>query len=289
MSFAAVPSRLTDLLRLPGVQDAAAQARKACEELRWHHALRRRIPEAAAESRVRGAVASAHLEGAEVAGSRLSLPLVRDVMRGAQKPPETLDPMWRTMMAAIQATAAGEQITQRSLASPMQVLAGLHVAAAAPLLPASQVGRPRLPDEECVEWVELAPAPTGEAMRERLSGIADLMRSVRDGAGPTVLLAALIHAEIVATRPFVAGNALVARSLERVVLQQAGLDPTGIAVVEAGHAVGMGASYRGALTAYVEGGQRGVGLWLVHCAEAVTHGAVVGHDISDAVMAGRLS
>lgn len=289
MSAAAMPSALTDLLRLPDVQDSTQRARKACEELRWHPALRRRIPEAAAESRVRGAVASASLEGAEIAGSRLSLPLVRDVMRGAQKPPEALDPMWRTMMAAIQVTAAGEQITQRSLGSPMQVLARLHVAAAAPLLPAGQIGRPRLPDESCVEWVELAPAPTGEAMRERLLGIADLMKSVPGGAGPAVVLAGLIHAEIIATRPFVAGNALVARSLERVVLQQAGLDPTGVAVVEAGHAVGVGASYRGALTAYVEGGERGVGLWLVHVAEAVTHGAIVGHEIADAVLAGRLT
>ncbi len=284
-----MPNALTDLLRLPDVQESTRNARKACEELRWHPALRRRIPEAAAESRVRGAVASASLEGAEIAGSRLSLPLVRDVMRGAQKPPATLDPMWRTMMAAIQATAAGERITQRSLGSPMQVLAGLHVAAAAGLLPAAQVGRPRLPDEDCVEWVELAPAPTGNAMRERLSGVADLMKSVPGGSVSAVVLAGLIHAEIIATRPFVAGNALVARSLERVVLQQAGLDPTGIAVVEAGHAVGVGASYRGALTAYVEGGQRGVGLWLVHCAEAVTHGAIVGNEIADAVLAGRLT
>ncbi len=289
MSAAAMPHALTDLLRLPGVQESTQRARTACEELRWHPALRRRIPEAAAESRVRGAVASASLEGAEIAGSQLSLPLARDVMRGAQKPPQTLDPMWRTMMAAIQVTAAGEHVTQRSLGSPMQVLAKLHVAAAAPLLPAGQIGRPRLPDEACVEWVELAPAPRGEAMRERLLGIADLMTSVPGGAGPAVVLAGLIHAEIIATRPFVAGNALVARSLERVVLQQAGLDPTGIAVVEAGHAVGVGASYRGALTAYVEGGERGVGLWLVHCAEAVTHGAVVGNDIADAVLAGRLT
>lgn len=275
-------------MALPEVAPSVAAARKACEELRWHPALRRRTAEAAAESRVRGASANAALEGAEVAGSQLSVSLVRDVMRGARTTPESPDPVWRTMQAATQVTAAAEQVDARALASPMQVLARLHLAAGAPLLPPRQVGRPRLADEVCREWVELGEAPAEAEMRERLSGIADLIRSARTGAAPTVVLAALIHAELIATRPFVAGNALVARSLERVILHQGGLDPTGVAVIEAGHAAGGGKAYQGAMTAYVHGGRAGVGLWLVHCAEAVVEAAARGGKIADAVLAGKL-
>ena len=47
-------------------------------------------------------------------------------------------------------------------------------------------------------------------------------------------MAALTHAEIVTARPFTRGNGVVARALERAVVQAGGLDPTGVAVTEAG-------------------------------------------------------
>src|SRR5690606_39573042 len=62
--------QVRSLVELPGVTDAVEEAREACTQLRWHPALRRRIPEAAAESRVRGATATALLEGSEPAGSQ---------------------------------------------------------------------------------------------------------------------------------------------------------------------------------------------------------------------------
>ena len=70
------PSRR--LAELPGIPEQVEAAREACTRLRWHQALRRRIPEAAAESRVRGAVASAELEGAS-----MPVDVVRDIARGA--------------------------------------------------------------------------------------------------------------------------------------------------------------------------------------------------------------
>ena len=76
------------LLDLEGVREAVDAARDACTQLRWHEALRRRIPEASAESRVRGARASAFLDGAE-----LPVDLVRDLVRGARPWPEHLDPV----------------------------------------------------------------------------------------------------------------------------------------------------------------------------------------------------
>ncbi len=288
MSHAALAAQIADLAGHPDVDEAVKTARRACEQLRWHPGLRRKATQAAAESRVRGAVASAQLEGAEVAGSALSLQMVRDVMRGALELPEDPDPVWRTTVAAIQVSAVTEEISVAALGAPAQVLARLHVAAATSLLPPAYVGRPRTGAQSCTEWVELGPPCALSELPQRLSGISDLIGAAAAGVGPSVVLAALVHAEIIAARPFGAGNALVARAMERLMLHRLGVDPLGVAVVEAGHAARAGADYRGAMTAYVEGGSSGLRLWLVHCAEAMTEGAAHGRAIADAVLAGSL-
>lgn len=281
---------LDRLLALPGVAPAVDEAREACTRLRWHEGLRRRTPEAAAESRVRGAAASALLEGAEPAGSGGSVDLVRDLVRGAVdwQARET-DPVWRVLAGAVRATAATERVGAAELRAPAQVLATLHVAAAGGLLPAGQTGRPRLPGEPCHEWVELGPAPAAEEVHERLALVHDLLAAVPAGGLPALAVAAVVHAEVVVARPFVIGNGIVARALERVVLRVGGLDPTGVAVPEVGHADRAGTDYRGALTAYAAGGQEGVRLWLLHCAEAVGRAAAEGVRVADAVRAGRPS
>ena len=50
-------------------------------------------------------------------------------------------------------------------------------------------------------------------------------------------------------------------------VQATGLDPTGVAVTEAGHATQGGPAYLGALAAYGTGTAEGRGLWLGHCAD----------------------
>lgn len=267
--------------------EAIEEARAACTELRWHQALRRRIPEAAAESRVRGATATALLEGSEPAGSEGTVVLVRDLMRGAAPWPTEPDPIERVLKAAVQVTAATESAGASSLASPAQLLARLHVAATADLLPPAQVGRPRRPGEECPEFADLGPALPAEELPARLHALAELLRSVQAGTS-ALAVASLVHAELVTVRPFVTGNGLVARALERIVHRVGGLDPTGVAVPELGHSQNVGADYRGALTAYSEGGLEGVRLWLLHCAEAAVTGAGAGMVIADSVLAGRL-
>lgn len=289
VSRTAIAAQIADLAGQPEVDRAVRAARKACEELRWHPALRKQAEQGAAESRVRGAAASAQLEGAEVAGSVVSLRVVRDVMRGALEAPTDPDPVWRATTAAIQVTAATETISNSALGAPAQVLARLHSAAATPLLQPEYAGRPRQQGQVCAEWTELGPACPSAQLPPRLAGISELISAAQAGVGPAIVLTALVHAEVVAARPFVAGNALVARALERLMLHRAGVDPLGVAVVEAGHAAGLGADYRGAMTAYVEGGSTGVGLWLVHCADAVTEGAAQGRVIADAVLSGTLS
>lgn len=279
---------MASLLALPGVGEAVETARSACTELRWHQALRRRIPEAAAESRVRGAAATALLEGSEPAGSQGTVRLVRDVVRGAVTWPEEPDPVERVLKAAVQVTAATEGVTAASLASPAQVLARLHMAATADLLPAGQVGRPRHPAEDCTEFRDLGDPVPGDQVPHRLGLVYSLLGTLQSG-GSALVVAALVHAELMTVRPFVSGNGLVARALERVVHRVGGLDPTGVAVPERGHAEKVGADYRGALTAYGQGGPEGVRLWLLQCAQATVTGAEAGSAIADAVLAGRLT
>lgn len=290
-----IAQSLLSVSALPGVPEATEAARQACTELRWHQALRRRIPAAAAESRVRGARASAALDGAE-----MDLDLVRDLMRGAAAWPPSPDPVEAVLQGAIQATAETEHITPLATTAPAQALARLHAAAAGHLLPASQVGRPRQGGEGSLEFSALGPAPDESEVRARLSGVVELLL-MKDS--PAVVVAALVHAEIATVRPFVQGNGLVARAMERAILAASGLDPTGVAVVELGHCSGgaggtgsaggggggVGTAYVGALAAYGTGTPRGVALWVVHCAEAVVAGAQEGGRIADAVLVGRLT
>lgn len=269
------------LAELPGIPEQVEEAREACTRLRWHQALRKRIPEAAAESRVRGAHASGELEGASVPVDAL-----RDIVRGAATWSPDPDPVELTMRGVLAATAETEHVTAIVLTAPLQALARLNTAAAAGLVDPGALGRPRLPGEDCLELADLGPAPPAEEVTARLRGVAQVL--VATPRLPVVVAAALVHAELATVRPFVRGNAVVARALDRAVVRAGGLDPTGVAVTEAGHGAGGGAAYLGALAAYGRGDAAGVGLWISHCCAAVTAAAAEGEAVADAVLAGRL-
>jgi len=282
LGVSTIADSLIPLSALPGVAEATEAARQACTKLRWHQALRRRIPQAAAESRVRGARASAALDGAE-----MDLNVVRDLIRGATAWPESPGPLEAVLRGAVQATAETEHIASRVVTAPSQTLARVHTAAAGHLLPESQIGRPRQAGEISREFTDLGPSPDEVVVRQRLSGIVELLLSAKDA--PALVVAALVHAEIATVRPFVRGNGLVARAMERAVIQASGLDPTGVAVVEFGHLAGGSAAYLGALSAYGSGSPQGVALWITHCGQAVVSGAEEGGRIADAVLVGRLT
>lgn len=276
--------RLAALAELPGVAESATAAREACTRLRFEEALRRRIPEAAGDSRIRGAQASAVLEGADVPLAR-----VRELVTGRQGWPDPPDPVDQVLRRVVQATAETEHVVGVVLRAPLQAMARLHVAATAALLPAEQVGRPRQGHETARELTDLGePVPTGQ-VGERLAGIAALVTLIGRPRVPALLVMALVHAEIASVRPFVRGNAVVARAVDRALLQASGLDPTGVAVPEVGHLRGGSAAYVGALAAYGTGSRAGVALWLRHCGDAVVAGAAEGERICAAVRSGRLA
>lgn len=266
---------------LPGVTDSVTRAREACTQLRWHNALRRRIPEAAAEARVRGARASAALDGAE-----LPVDKVRELVVGL-RPWDDGDPVQRVVRAAVRVADEAAEVDAAGLRSAGQVLARLHLAASAGQADAGAVGRPRGADAQVRELVEVGPVPPAAAAAERLQGVLGLLGESAGSNG--ILVAAVAHAEIATARPFASGNGLVARGVERVVLRVLGVDPTGVAVPEAGHLKGGTAEYAGALAAYATGSSEGVALWLVHAADAVASAAAEGVRIADSVMAGRFS
>ncbi|HET8615797.1 MAG TPA: cell filamentation protein Fic [Actinomycetales bacterium] len=271
---------VTQLVRLPGVEEAVDAARDACTQLRWHQALRRRTAEAAAESTARAARASAAMEGAE-----LPLDVVRDMLRGAVAAPG--DAVGRVVSGALRATAESRQLSRVLSTAPWQALARLHTAAAAGLVDDEALGRPRRDDEEPRDLAGPGVPPSGAELHGRLDGLVELL--TLPGDVPALVVAALAHAEVMAMRPFVAGNGLVARSLFRALVVERGLDPTGVAVPEHGlQALGLPA-YASALTGYAGGSSEGVAGWLVHCGDAVRLGAAEGVRVADAVRAGRLT
>ena len=274
------PEVLHRLGALPGVPEAVAAARTACTELRWHQALRRRTAEAAAESSVRAARASAVLEGAE-----LPVALVRDQLRGAR--PLPADAVGATVAGALRATVEAGRLGALTRRAPAQALARLHTAAAAGLVPDDALGRPRRDGELPRDLGgSRRPAPSPPEVTARLEALSGLLSA--SGDVPALVLAAVAHGEVLVLRPFLAGSGVVARALFRAVVVDRGLDPTGVAVPEAALASAGLEAYTRALAGYAAGSADGVAAWLRFCAGAVTTGAAEGGAVADAVLAGRL-
>ena len=295
---------LAPLAELPGVADAVARARAACEELRWHEAFRRRWREVRAEATVRSARASAALEGA-----RVPVDVLRDAARGAAPVPPGAEA--RLAFGALRAAAEVERLMpalgarDRAAGPPFgQLLARLHTAATAGLVDGSpsggsgagagpgagardggapEVGRPR-GDAQPRDLAGLGPAPSGSEVAARLDMLGELVRTSK---APTLVLAGVVHGELLALRPFTVGSGVVARAASRLLVAERGLDPTGAVVADIAW-LGSVNAYLGAAAGFATGTPAGVAAWLVACADAVRTGADEGRAIADAVLAGRL-
>src|SRR5262249_9120520 len=201
-------------------------ARAAVDRLLAHRVLRRRSAEVSAESALRGARASAALDGADHPLEKVRAGLDDPVLQGALRVSAELGRLAGTWERA-----------------PAQVLARLHVLAAAGLLPETELGRP------------VADPETG-------ARLAALARLVAGGtAVPAVVLAAVVHAELRVLAPFRAGSGVVARAASRLTIISRGLDPKSLAVPEVGH-LELAAEYGDALSAYATGKPAGIGRWL---------------------------
>ncbi|WGL52819.1 oxidoreductase [Nocardioides sp. BP30] len=224
------------LVSLEGVASAFAGARDGIDVMLRDRGLRRTAPDITGESLLRGAHASAVLEGS---GSTLA-----EVRESGG------DAIARDAVRLSTELLALVPVLRRT---PLQAFARLHAVAAAGTLPEHELGRPRGPQEV-----------------ERLRGLADLLAA--DSATPALVLAAIVHADLATVAPFASHNGIVARAAERLVLVARGVDPTSLVVPEAGH-LALRDAYESNLRGYASGQRSGLHSWLLYAAEAFTAGA----------------
>jgi hypothetical protein len=240
---------LAPLLDLPGVADGVDRTRAAVDALLGNRTLRRRSADVSAESSLRGAWASAWLAGDELA--------LDDVRSGAA----INDPV---MQGTLRAQAAIGPLADTWAHAPRQALARLHALAAADLGPAQELGRPR----------------PGTA--QRLDTLAEVLRAT---SAPAVVVAGIVHGELLGLDAFPPVSGVVARAAARLTLVDRGLDPKSLVVIEAGHRE-LRAGYDEAIEAYRSSTPEGIARWLVHCADALVAGALETTAICEAIARG---
>lgn len=237
---------LAPLLALADVEPAFAAARERVDTALRHRALRRNGGQVAAEVSLRAAVASAALEE-----HRYGL---EEVRAGT-----VTDPVVQGALRVAEAVGGLVDLWPRA---PRQVLARLHVLAGRGVVRESALGRL-------------------ENGADRIDALAGLVAG--NDRTPPLLLAAVVHAELLTLRPFAGPAGIVARAAARLTLIGRGFDARGLVGVEAGH-LAREPEYVGAAGAYATGTPDGVRSWLRHYAAAVSAGADEIAGIGDAVL-----
>jgi hypothetical protein len=240
---------LAPLLDLPGVAEGVARTRAAVDALLANRTLRRRSADVSAESSLRGAWATAELSGDAV-------PLDEIRSGGAAGHP--------LVQGALRVQAAIGALTDTWTRAPRQALARLHALASADLVDADDLGKPR----------------AGTA--ERLDTLAVVLSRT---SAPAVVVAGIVHGELLGLDAFPPASGLVARAAVRLTLVERGLDPKSLVVVEAGHRE-LRAAYETGLEAYRGGSPEGIAEWLVHCSDALVAGAREATAICEAMARG---
>ncbi|MFH8564853.1 oxidoreductase [Streptomyces sp. NPDC017988] len=262
---------LAALGALPGVPDSVDSVRKAVDRVYGHRIMRRRSNEITSEAALRGARGSAALSGAEWA--------LEEVRRRSDF---SGDDEARTVGGALRLTAEAGQLLSIWRQSPLRVLARLHLVAAADS--AEAAGRPRLAGEPVEEPLIELPLPDADEVAGRLEGLSRLI--IAGSAAPALVMAAVVHGELLSLRPFGSHNGLVARAAERIVLVGSGLDPKSICPAEAGHAELGRAAYVAALDGYASGTPDGMAAWIAHCGKAVELGVRESTAVCEALQRG---
>jgi hypothetical protein len=224
------------LLALEGVASAYAGTRDGIDAVLRDRGLRRTSPELTGESLLRGAHASAVLDGS---GSSLA-----QVRAGEGDAVARVSVRMSTELLGL-APLLGR--------APLQALARLHTLVGAGSVDPELLGRPR-----------------DAASAARLRDLAALL--LAEPVVPGLLVAALAHGELAAAAPFASHNGLVARAVERLVLVARGVDEKSLTVPEAGH-LALRPAYESNLRAYRDGGATGQHAWLLYAAHAYAAGA----------------
>ncbi|CAM4517802.1 oxidoreductase [Nocardia ninae] len=240
---------LQPLVDLPGVRAAADRARDALAEVHRHKANRRGWPTTAAEAAVRAARSSAAIDGGSTelpADGQVGDPILAGSLRVGQ---------------ALDGDALRNLVGTWQRA-PLQALARLHLLAAADLVTdEAALGRPR--------------SDAGVAERLDL-----LVQTVLGSRAPAPVIAAVVHGELLALRPFGTADGVVARAASRLVAVSSGLDPHSLGVPEV-FWLRRRQSYLDAAAAFGSGAGDAVGSWVLLCCGALEDGAREATSIAD--------
>jgi hypothetical protein len=237
------------------------------DRLLGHRILRRRSAEVSAESALRGARASAALEGIE-------LPLEEIRAGGVREP---------VVQGALRVSAEIGGLADTWRKAPRQALARLHMLAAADAVPSDALGRPRGGDEPADDPLKVGDPPSPDEVATRLETLSILLTAPTEA--PALVVGAIVHGELMALRPFGWGDGIVARGAQRLTLVDRGLDPKSLAAPEIGH-LELADEYAVALRGYLTGTPEGVAHWVRHCSEAVIAAARDSLAICEALLRG---
>jgi hypothetical protein len=241
---------LAPLLALDGIAESVAASRRAVDGLLANRVLRRRSADVSAESLLRGAWASAALEGSTASLS--------EVRAGAVAEP--------IMQGALRVSAELAGLAETWPTAHRQVLARLHALAATDLTTPDELGRPR-PDRE---------------VAHRLDILADVLAAT---SAPAVVVAAIVQAELISLDAFAPVSGVVARAAARLTLISRGLDPKSLVVFEVGHRE-LSGEMDAALAGYRSGEIAGVVGWIQHCCAALELGVRESLAICEAIQRG---
>lgn len=242
-------ARVAAIAARPAVAEAVAAALADLDALLWRRDIRREAQAAARSSVERGARDSAAIEGADVVEPDAS-------------------PMGRVLEAAIAVTAEAPGLVPTWGTAPLQALARLHAVAARRFADVDALGRPRSGDV-ADDPLSIGAIPPAGQLAARLGPLPALA-----GAdAPAVLVAALVHAELMALRPFTWGSGLVARATVRLVLAERAVDPSLFSVPERGMLELGRPAYVRAVRDYASGTPEGIDACVVWLARCVSIGA----------------
>jgi len=250
---------LASLTDLPGVADAVDRARTSVDAILWDRPIRSHASEVVAASRMRGAWASAAIDGAEVRPDAL---VAGDALDDS--------PIGRVVAAALALQSEIPRQVDLIGRAPLQALSRLHAVASTGFAVDDARGRLRT-DDVADDPLRLGLLPDAGTASARMMALASLL--TRPTSAPALVVAAIAHAEVAVVRPFAWGSGLVARSMTRLVLAARGVDPDGLTVPEAGLFAAGRTTYAAALTGYASGSAEGVAQWLVLHADTVRVGA----------------
>lgn len=250
---------LSNLLSIPSVVSDCQTTLKAIDELMWNRTVRRHKDALIPYTRRIAGFATAALDGAQMPKDPTMEPEV--------------SPMGSLADQGLLVTAEADLQRFAFRTEPLKVLARLHTFVSTD----DDRGRPRTTNY-VNDPLRLGSLPPHEVLQERMSQLVDL---VIESKAPSILVAAIAHAELATLRPFTQGSYLVARASTRLILAARDVDNDGLVMSEYGAFLLGRPAYVKALTGYISGTQEGVASWVAWQGQAIQRGIEMAKELAE--------